>query len=82
MGYTPELLESIKKVEKTRADRVARKKAGEEFPALTLDQRKDRLEKYHPDYRPGGLRELRVGPSKGYSLAVGICRHLRGAQSG
>jgi succinate dehydrogenase/fumarate reductase flavoprotein subunit len=69
MGYTPELLESIKKVEKTRPERVARKKAGEEFPALTLDQRKDRLEKYHPDHRAGGLRELRVGPSKGYSLA-------------
>jgi succinate dehydrogenase/fumarate reductase flavoprotein subunit len=69
MGYTPELLESIKKVEKTRAVRVARKRAGEEFPALTLDQRKDRLEKYHPDYRAGGLRELKVGPSKGYALA-------------
>ena len=69
MGYTPDLLESIKKVEKTRAERVAKKRAGQEFPALTLDQRKDRLEKYHPDYRAGGLRELKVGPSKGYALA-------------
>ena len=72
MGYTPELLELIKRVEKTRPQRVARKKAGEEFPALTLDERKVRLEKYHPDYRDGALRELKVGPSKGYSVAQEI----------
>ncbi len=72
MGYTPELLELIKRVEKTRQARVVRKKANEEFPALTLDGRKDRLEKYHPDYRPSALRELTVGPSKGYALAAEI----------
>ncbi len=72
MGYTPDLLELIKQVEKTRQIRVARKKAGEEFPALTLDQRKIRLEKYHPDYRAGALRELKVGPSKGYTVAQEI----------
>ncbi len=70
MGYTPELIELIKNVEKTRPERVERKKASLEFPALTLDERQTRLEKYHPDYRPGGLRELKVGPSKGYSLAL------------
>ena len=72
MGYTQELLELIKQVEKTRPERVVRKKAGEEFRALTLDERKDRLEKYHPDYRAGGLRELTMGPSKGYALAKEI----------
>lgn len=72
MGYTPELMELIKRVEKTRPERTARKKAGEEYPALTLDERKVRLEKYHPDHRPGGLQELRVGPSKGYALASEI----------
>jgi len=34
MGYTPDLIELIKKVDKTRPERVARKKAGEEFPAF------------------------------------------------
>jgi len=72
MGYTPELIELIKKVEATRLERVARKKAGEEFPALSLDERKVRLEKYHPDYREGALRDLKVGPSKGYALAQEI----------
>ena len=69
MAYTAELMELIKRVEKTRPERVAKKKAGEEFPALTLAERQTRLEKYHPDYRPDGLRELKVGPSKGYAVA-------------
>ena len=69
MAYTAELMQLIKKVEKTRPERVTRKKAGEEFPALSLDERAERLEAYHPDYRSGGLRELKVGPSKGYALA-------------
>lgn len=72
MGYTPDLLELIKRVEKTRPERVARKKAGQEFPALTLDERQDRLEKYHPDFRAGALRQLKVGPSKGYDVAQEI----------
>ena len=72
MAYTPDLMAHIKKVEKTRPERVARKKAGQEFPALTLDERKDRLEKYHPDFRSGALRELKIGPSKGYAVAQEI----------
>src|SRR4030042_4524176 len=69
MGYTPELLELIKRAEKTRPVRVARKKASIEFRALELEERKVRLEKYHPDYRTGALRGIRVGPSKGYAVA-------------
>lgn len=76
MAYTAELMELIKRVEKTRPERVARKKAGVEFPALTLDERKTRLEKYHPDFRPDALRELQVGPSKGYRVAQEIADTL------
>lgn len=72
MAYTAELMNMIKKVEATRSQRVVRKQAGQEFPALTLDERKIRLEKYHPDFRAGALRELKVGPSKGYALAQEI----------
>lgn len=72
MGYTVELMDLIKRVEKTRPERVIKKKAGQEFPALTLDQRRDRLEKYHPDFRAGALRELKVGPSKGLAIAQEI----------
>ncbi|MGO9571768.1 MAG: FAD-binding protein [Desulfomonilaceae bacterium] len=72
MAYTPDLMALIKKVEKTRPERVARKKAGQEFRTLTLAERKERLEKYHPDFRPGALRDLKVGPSKGYAVAQEI----------
>ena len=68
MPYTPELKELIKKVEATRAERVERKKNGEEVPFLDLDQRKERLE-FHPDFKDEGRRELQIGPSKGYAIA-------------
>ncbi len=68
MPYTPELEELIKKVEATRAERVERKKRGEEVPFLDLDQRKERL-RFHPDFQEEGRRELQVGPSKGYAIA-------------
>jgi succinate dehydrogenase/fumarate reductase flavoprotein subunit len=68
MPYTPQLRELIKVVESTRPERVAKKRRGEEFPFMTLEEREEMLE-YHPDYREEGRRALRVGPSKGYRLA-------------
>ena len=68
MPYTPELKELIKVVEKTRPERVAKKRAGEEIPFLSLDERKERLN-FHPDFKEEGRRELQVGPSKGYGIA-------------
>ena len=38
---------------------------GESFPALTLEEREEVLDKYHPDYQKEGRRALRVGPNKG-----------------
>jgi len=67
VGYTRELLELIKKVEATRPERIARAKAGQDFPPLSLDGRQERLH-YHPDYKDEGRRELTIGPSKGYAL--------------
>ncbi|MGD8395781.1 MAG: FAD-binding protein [Candidatus Eiseniibacteriota bacterium] len=68
MPYTPELKELIKVVEKTRPERVERKKRGEEVPFLDLDERQKRLE-FHPDFKQEGRREVQVGPSKGYAIA-------------
>mgnify|MGYP000596995484 CR=1 FL=1 len=64
-GYPEELKKLIKAVEKTRPERVAKAKKGEHFPALTLEQRKEWLDKYHPDYKPEGKRQVKVGPNKG-----------------
>ncbi len=69
MPYTEELKSLFKIVEKTRPERLAQKKRGEEFPKMSLDEADEILKKYHPDYREEGRRELRVGPSKGYRIA-------------
>ncbi|MFH1087230.1 MAG: FAD-binding protein [Chloroflexota bacterium] len=69
MGYPEELKKLIQVVEKTRPERVARKKAGNEFPLMSLDDRNEILVKYHPDYRKEGRREIKVGVDKGYRIA-------------
>ena len=68
MPYTEELKRLIQTVEKTRPERLARKKAGEEIPAMSLKERDEILRKYHPDYKDEGKREIQVGPNKGYKL--------------
>ena len=68
MPYTEELKQLIKIVEKTRPERVARKKAGDEIPFLSLDERKERLQ-HHPDFKEEGRRPIAVGASKGYGVA-------------
>jgi len=62
------LKELIKVVDKTRPERVEKKKASEEFPALSLDERDVVLKKFHPDVNEEGRREIRVGPTKGYRI--------------
>lgn len=68
MPYTEDLKQLIKRVEATRPARLERKKRGEEFPMLSLKERQERLEQFHPDYKAGSRRELRVGPNKGYAI--------------
>ena len=68
MPYPPELKELIKVVERTRPERVAMKRRGEEFPFMSLEEREEML-RYHPDYREEGRRALKVGPNKGYRVA-------------
>lgn len=68
MAYTEELRKLIEIVEKTRPDRLARKKRGEEIPPMSLKERDELLRKYHPDYKDEGKREVKIGPSKGYVL--------------
>lgn len=68
MPYTEDLKQLIKRVEATRPARLEKKKRGEEFPMLSLKERQERLEQFHPDYKAGSRRELRVGPNKGYAI--------------
>jgi succinate dehydrogenase / fumarate reductase flavoprotein subunit/L-aspartate oxidase len=65
MGYTPEMLELIKRVEATRPARIDRAKNNETFTPLTLAEREEVLNKFHPDYKSEGRRAVKVGPNKG-----------------
>lgn len=68
LGY-PDFFEPyIKKVEQTRPARVEKRRKGEEFPFMSLEERQEIL-KYHPDYKEKGKREIKVGPNKGYRIA-------------
>ena len=58
--FTPEMLESIKKVEATRAQRM-----GSEPRRMTADEKVALLQAYHPDYRKDGFVEIKIGPNKG-----------------
>ncbi|GFI09108.1 MAG: FAD-dependent oxidoreductase [Lachnospiraceae bacterium] len=58
--FTAEMLESIKKVEATRAGRI-----GMEPRRMTAEEKDELLRKFHPDYRQEGFQELKVGPNKG-----------------
>ncbi|MCP4676012.1 MAG: FAD-binding protein [Deltaproteobacteria bacterium] len=67
MPYPRELKELIKAVEKTRPERIERKKKGEEIPFMTLDERAEIL-KFHPDVKEESRRPLKLGPSKDYAI--------------
>ena len=61
MSVYPESMQgSIRKLEATRLSR-----AKEEISMLSLKDRQDLLQKFHPDYREGGRREIKVGVNKG-----------------
>ncbi len=68
MSYTPDFKSLIKVVEDTRPARLDRAKKGESYPALTLEERQERLKRFHPDYRADAKRPLAVGPNKGDSV--------------
>jgi len=58
--YPESMQESIRKLEVTRLSR-----AQEEIPLLSLKERQELLQRYHPDYRDGGRREILVGINQG-----------------
>ena len=63
-GYTPEMLEQIKLVEASRPERLAQSQAGEAFQAMSMDQRDEVLNAFHPDYTEEGRRPLGLGANK------------------
>ena len=58
--FTPEMMESIKKVEATRDARM-----GTEPRRMTAEEKDELLKAYHPDYRTEAFDEIKIGPNKG-----------------
>ena len=58
--YTEQMLESLKKVEATRADRMKT-----EPRRMTAEEKDALLKEYHPDYRADGFKEIKIGLNKG-----------------
>jgi succinate dehydrogenase/fumarate reductase flavoprotein subunit len=76
MPYTYELEQLIKRVDATRPHRLAKKREGWEFSRMSLAEKEDRLKMFHPSYKEGSLQELKIGPSKGYSIPPEISEIL------
>ena len=74
--YTPQMLESIKKVESTRQYRLSNspvRKSAEEKQAL--------LTQYHPDERKNGFETIKIGPNTGQKAPLELCSLLHSKSS-
>lgn len=65
MSYPEYMLELIKKVESTRPRRIEQAEKGESFPVFSPEEGDKLLHEFHPDYKKGTKRELKIGKSKG-----------------
>jgi succinate dehydrogenase/fumarate reductase flavoprotein subunit len=71
--YPESMQESIKKVKKTRSERLKLVKSGKEiYPMMTEKEREVVLNKFHPDYHSDARREIRIGPNKGEKLTTEV----------
>jgi succinate dehydrogenase/fumarate reductase flavoprotein subunit len=70
--YTGEMLDSMKKVETTRKERI-----GFEPKRMAEEEKKSLLTKYHPDYKDDGFTVLQVGPNKGDKVPVELAELIQ-----
>jgi len=73
MSYTPEMRESIEHVAATRSRRLS-----ETWPMMSPAEKQEVLQQFHPDYKPEGMRELRVGPQKGIRMPLELADIMEG----
>ncbi len=71
--YPKYMQDSLRKVERTRPARLKLAKSGRPiFPMMSAEEREQILNEFHPDYREGSKRAVRVGPNKGELLTSQI----------
>lgn len=71
--YTPEMLESMKKVEANR-----KSNADLEPRRMTAEEKDQLLATYHPDYKKSEFTQLKMGPNKGGDVPVELAALLQG----
>ena len=63
--FTENMLESIKKVEATREERLKQILAGNHPRRMTAEEKDQVLLENHPDHIKSQFAELKIGPNKG-----------------
>jgi succinate dehydrogenase/fumarate reductase flavoprotein subunit len=75
--YPEYMNESLKKVVQTRGKRLDLAKSGKPvYPLMDAAERKDVLDKFHPDFQEGAQRKIRIGPNKGELLTTEVAEML------
>lgn len=73
LPYTQEMLDSVKKVEATREERMKT-----EPRRMTAEEKDDVLQKFHPDFKMEGFEQLQMGPNKGEKAPVELAALIQG----
>ena len=75
--YTKEQLESIKKVEASREERLKQILAGNHPRRMTADEKDQVLLENHPDHIKSQFAELKIGPNKGERVPLELAETLQ-----
>ena len=75
--FTKEMLDSIKKVEATREERLAKVRAGENPRRMTAEEKEQVLAAFHPDHIASQFKVLEVGPNKGEKVPLELADILQ-----
>ena len=75
--YTKEQLESIKKVEATREERLKQVLAGNHPRRMTAEEKDQVLLENHPDHIKSQFAELKIGPNKGEKVPLELAETLQ-----
>ena len=75
--YTQEMLESIKKVEATRPERLKQVLAGNHPRRMTAEEKDQVLLENHPDHIKEQFAELAIGPNKGEKVPLELAAMLQ-----
>lgn len=75
--YPEYMRKSIRKVEKTRPERLKLARSGKTiFPMMSAEERQEVLDNFHPDYKKDARKKVRIGPNKGVNITTEVVDEL------